>query len=258
MLGNLLGLPGFDYDSSEQVRAEALGDAADARIAAVERPVGRAADADGASRRCRAALERVADVPIYCADALVRRVAPLQLTRRCAAAGRSACRARCGSSSGLRAATSVRVAQGDGGCGPAGACSTRRWPTNVVRVAGRATPATAALGAMFGPITRREEPDDDARHRQQLRQLAARPGRLWPVAWTLIKIVALVLPLMLCVAYLTLWERKAIGWMQIRPGPNRVGPLGLLQPIADAVKLIFKEIIRPTAANKRAVLPRRR
>ena len=73
---------------------------------------------------------------------------------------------------------------------------------------------------------------------------------LWAVTWALAKIVAVVLPLLGCVAYLTLWERKAIGWTQIRPGPNRVGPFGLLTPIADAVKLIFKEIIRPTAANK--------
>ncbi|MCO5979080.1 NADH-quinone oxidoreductase subunit NuoH [Ideonella oryzae] len=75
-------------------------------------------------------------------------------------------------------------------------------------------------------------------------------GLLWPVVWSLIKIVAVLLPLLGCVAYLTLWERKAIGWSQIRPGPNRVGPFGLLTPIADAVKLIFKEIIRPTAASK--------
>jgi NADH-quinone oxidoreductase subunit H len=75
-------------------------------------------------------------------------------------------------------------------------------------------------------------------------------GVAWPVIWSLIKIVAVMLPLLGCVAYLTLWERKAIGWSQIRPGPNRVGPGGLLTPIADAVKLIFKEIIRPTAANK--------
>jgi len=74
---------------------------------------------------------------------------------------------------------------------------------------------------------------------------------LWLVVWSLIKIVVLVAPLMGFVAYLTLWERKAIGWTQIRPGPNRVGPYGLLTPIADAVKLIFKEVIRPTAADKR-------
>ncbi|TDP83748.1 NADH dehydrogenase subunit H [Aquabacterium commune] len=79
---------------------------------------------------------------------------------------------------------------------------------------------------------------------------AASLGGAWPVVWSLIKIVALLLPLLGCVAYLTLWERKAIAWSQIRPGPNRTGPKGLLQPIADAVKLIFKEIIVPSAANK--------
>ena len=72
---------------------------------------------------------------------------------------------------------------------------------------------------------------------------------VWPVIWTLIKIVAVLLPLMGCVAYLTLWERKAIGFTQIRVGPNRTGPYGLLQPIADALKLLTKEIIVPTQAH---------
>ncbi len=76
----------------------------------------------------------------------------------------------------------------------------------------------------------------------------------YPWAWTFGKVVALilaiVLPLLLCVAYLTLAERKIIGWIQGRIGPNRVGPWGLIQPLADMVKLISKEIIIPTGANK--------
>lgn len=79
-------------------------------------------------------------------------------------------------------------------------------------------------------------------------------GSYWPnvelVGWTLIKIVAIVLPLMISIAYLTLAERKVIGFMQVRIGPNRVGYFGLLQPLADGIKLLFKEIILPTAANK--------
>ncbi len=67
--------------------------------------------------------------------------------------------------------------------------------------------------------------------------------------WTLAKILMIVVPITLCVAFLTLWERKVIGWMQVRIGPNRVG-FGWLQPFADVLKLLLKEIIVPTGANK--------
>jgi len=65
-----------------------------------------------------------------------------------------------------------------------------------------------------------------------------------------IKILIIIVPIMLAVAYLTLAERKVIGYIQVRIGPNRVGPRGLLQPIADGLKLVLKEIIVPTGANK--------
>ena len=75
-------------------------------------------------------------------------------------------------------------------------------------------------------------------------------GSLFPLVWTLLKIVLIIAPLLLAVAYLTFWERKVIGWMQVRIGPNRVGPWGLIQPIADGVKLLLKEVVIPTGANK--------
>ncbi len=75
-------------------------------------------------------------------------------------------------------------------------------------------------------------------------------GPAWPVVWNLLKIVAVVAPLLLGVAYLTYFERKVIAYMHVRIGPNRVGPLGLIQPIADGLKLLLKEIIIPSGADK--------
>ncbi len=73
---------------------------------------------------------------------------------------------------------------------------------------------------------------------------------LWLLVWTLIKIVCIAVPIILCVAYMTYWERKMIGAMHVRLGPTRVGPRGLLQPFADVFKLMTKEVIVPSAANR--------
>ncbi len=70
------------------------------------------------------------------------------------------------------------------------------------------------------------------------------------IGWIIVKIIAIVLVLLLSVAYITFLERKVIGYMQSRIGPNRIGPLGLLQPIADVIKLLNKEIIFPQASNR--------
>ncbi|MGB8517536.1 MAG: NADH-quinone oxidoreductase subunit NuoH [Gallionella sp.] len=75
-------------------------------------------------------------------------------------------------------------------------------------------------------------------------------GAAWLPLWTLVKIVIIVAPIMGAVAYTTLAERWVIGWIQIRIGPNRVGYFGLLQPLADGLKLLMKEIIIPNGANK--------
>ena len=76
------------------------------------------------------------------------------------------------------------------------------------------------------------------------------PESIQTAVWVMIKIIAILVPLMLSVAYFTFAERKLIGYMQTRVGPNRVGPKGWLQPIADALKLMFKEVIIPSRSNK--------
>lgn len=74
------------------------------------------------------------------------------------------------------------------------------------------------------------------------------------LVWTLFKVILIIAPLLLIVAYVTFWERKVIGWMQVRIGPNRVGPWGLIQPIADGLKLMLKEVTIPSGADKSVFL----
>jgi len=75
-------------------------------------------------------------------------------------------------------------------------------------------------------------------------------GYAWPTIWIVIQIVAIIVPLLVAVAYLTYAERKVLAAMQLRQGPNLVGPFGLLQPFADGLKLFAKETVIPSGANR--------
>ena len=83
-------------------------------------------------------------------------------------------------------------------------------------------------------------------------------GAVWPnivtVVWTVVKVMLIVAPLLMAVAYTTFAERKVIGWMQVRIGPNRVGPWGLFQPLADGLKVLLKEVVIPANADKAVFL----
>ena len=145
VLGNLLGLPGFNQDSAEQVRAEALGDTAGLAVAARQPRPGLPSSAEGS----RPVLERIADVPIYAADALVRRAESLQLTadaRAPVASLPSALFAELG----LKAGDAVRVSQGEQVLIIAAVEDPGLAPRHGARSAGHAD--TAALGAMFGAV----------------------------------------------------------------------------------------------------------
>ena len=70
------------------------------------------------------------------------------------------------------------------------------------------------------------------------------------IFFTILKILLIIIPLLIMIAYLTFFERKVIGYMQLRRGPNVVGPFGLFQPLADGIKLLTKETIIPSNSNK--------
>ena len=195
-------------------------------------------------------LERVADVPIHFADPLVRRAPSLQQTARREAAEGTDERAdaRADRRRGRRAG------QGDAGTrrGGAGDASSTR-PFRPASSASR--PRIRRRAASTGCPARSPW---SARSVDTLDTLlctgagAARPA--WPVVWTLVKIIVIAVPLILGVAYLTFAERKIIGWMQVRIGPNRVGPLGLAAAVRRCLQAAVQGDHRPDGGEPRAVL----
>jgi hypothetical protein len=169
----------------------------------------------------RRGLQRVADVPIYAADALVRRAASLQLTADARAPVAGLPR-RCGSSWACSRVT--RCAWCKGRASPCcRRAKTHAW--RPARCACRRPPEHLRPGRDVRPADGREGLIETPCSIHCTNSATPLLGpALWLVVWSLIKIVAVVLPLMGCVAYLTLWERKGIGWTQIRPAPTASAP----------------------------------
>ncbi len=246
VLGTLLELPGFEYDTVEAVRTDcvaAVGDMAARLDNTIQGGPGSVSAGNG-----RGGIERIGEVPIYHVDGMVRRAESLQLTRDAQVAvvslpGGLVDRL------GLRQGRSRAHRPGrrrSRAALPAGRPVARELRAHTRRLPGH---------QRAGRAVRRDRARARGRAGKGERMnLAFVEGLIGADAvtalWTLAKIVAITVPIILSVAYLTYFERKVIGFMQVRIGPNRVGYRGLLQPFADVLKLLAKEIIIPSGANK--------
>jgi hypothetical protein len=205
-----------------------------------------------------AAIERVAEFGIYAGDPIVRRSPPLQKTADGKAQRAARMSAATMSRLGVKAGDSVRVRQGAGEGDPS------RGARRGARGQHRAHRARRAgdFGAGRGRHRHRAAAGDGGRmnYWDQFMTSAQGYSTQWlgnewgppafSVARALIMIVMVLAPVILTVLYYQLIERWVIGWIQVRKGPNRVGYKGILQPIADAIKLLLKEQIVPAGASK--------
>ncbi len=259
MLGTMLGLPGFEAETIEAVRESiapdlrglgaggALQCAGAVRVHASPRP--RRASSAWPNGRSTAPTRRCA----------ARRACRRRRTRR--AAARARMNAATAIAAGLALGDRVRVTQG-GGEAVLEVAIDPALPDGCVRIA-RGIAETVSLGE--GALTLREGRRGGRRMTEMLGTVQGAIegwfGPAWgPYAWVFAKslagIVAVLVPLLLTVLYYQLVERWVIGWIQVRKGPNRVGWKGVLQPIADAIKLLMKERIVPAGASQGALLPR--
>jgi NADH-quinone oxidoreductase subunit H len=231
-LGDSLGLEGFGQVRLEELQDELRADIEAGRAVAQSAPDLSPLDAP----KWVNGLYRIGEVPMYSIDPLCRRCHAAAADRPCPKPFRRAPSRRC-RTTGFDAWRQGARASGH---------ASRR-----VRGAGQRSGASrrclAAQRYLRGTRSRFGQ-------RAGQRGGCLMPGtfldQLLYLAFTVAKILAIMVPLILAVAYYTYFERKVIGYMQIRMGPNRIGPWGLFQPFADVFKLLLKEIILPENANK--------